>query len=623
MLASNQWVRPLPPLNYDPSAYELTAAIPRDAAPWTPAELRASIRARAAEEMARREMRIHYYRIGHTLTFPLPVARRFVIDELPVGIANLTYPWLIWLSWELEERWRILHAAWRLDRDAAAGLLLQQELAALTAWDCFQETHNEVGLVTGHLAAVLALVLADESGWDATHLAAARRAADILLDRDVAPWLPRQWPEGQPLTPLRLHNIPVIALVRAAQLARVCGHALTAQLDRSAIAVVHAWSGYRTGAQPHTEGTAYDGYLMDSVTGWLAHLPARDALLAETREAWRSQLDQWLGLTLPGRPDLHAPLGDTEPEMPFWIMPLLRLAQWQGRADAGWLLRRIPVSRLPAAALIEALDLPDSAASPAADLRELANAVVLRSGWQSADHVAVLSAPRCGLHHLHDDGGHFLLGWQARFWITDPGYQQYRPGEERDYSIGPAAHNAPVINGRAQSAQAARVLSLQTEAAGRSQTALDLTRCYADLPSAAVVRRTLWAEPSTAAPLVVLRDDFDGLADNTEILTPWLGGTHLAWAFVDGWARLSDGTHALWLGTAGDGFSAKQLSRHPGSRGPLTLRHTATLPTGQARRWWIVWGDTNAGWTPPRVTATAGRLTVQLPTAPDPPHHFG
>jgi hypothetical protein len=52
------------------------------------------------------------------------------------------------------------------------------------------------------------------------------------------------------------------------------------------------------------------------------------------------------------------------------------------------------------------------------------------------------------------------------------------------------------------------------------------------------------------------------------------------------------------------------------------LRHTATLSTGQARRWWIFWGDTNAGWTPPRVTATDALLTVQLPTAPDRPHQY-
>lgn len=622
MHSPNQFVRPLSPLNYDPSAYELCDAIPRDAAPWTPDELRAAIRARTAKEKARREMRIHYYRIGHTLAFPLPVARRFVIAELPVGIADITYPWLIWLSWELEERWRILHAAWRLDHDAAAGLLLQQELAALVHWDCFQETHNAVGLVTGHIAAVLALALADASGWDATHIEAVRRAADLLLDRDVAPWFPQQWPEGQALTPLRLHNIPVIALVRAAQLARVRGHALTAQFDRQAIAVVRAWSVYRTGAQPHTEGTAYDGYLMDSVTGWLVNLPERDTLLAETCDAWRSQLDQWLGLTLPGRPDLHAPLGDTEPEMPFWIMPLLRLAVWFERADARWLLRRIPVSRLPAAALIEALELPDSTTAPAIGLCELANAVAARSGWQSADHVVVLSVPRCGLHHLHDDAGHFLLGWQARCWITDPGYQQYRPGEERDYSIGPAAHNAPAINGRAQSAQAARVLSMHTDAAGRSQAALDLTRCYADLPPAAAVHRTLWAE-SAAAPLVVLRDDFDGLPNGTEVLTHWLGGTHLAWAFVDGWARLGDGTQALWFGTTGDGFSAKQLNRHPGSRGPLTLRHAATLAGGPIRRWWIFWGDATAGWMPPRVAASADRLTVYLPVDSTQPHLFG
>ncbi len=621
-LMASALLRPLPPLNYDPSAYELTAAIPRTGEPWRTESLHTEIQARAADEKARREMQIHYYRIGYTLAFPLPVARRHLSGELPVGIASLTYPWLIWLSWELEERWRILHASWRLDRDDEAGCLLQQELAALTQWDRFTETSNEVGLVTGHFAAVLALALADESDWDSACLAEARRAADLLLDRDITPWFARQWPEGKRLDPVQLHNIPVIALTRAAQLARVRGHALTDTLDRQATAVLRAWAGYRTSAHPHTEGTAYDGYLMEAITGWLEFLPDRETLLAETRAAFRSQVEQWLWLTLPGRLDLHAPLGDTEPEMPFWIMPLLRLARWYDWNDAGWGLRHIPTARLPAAALTEALTLPDGeAAEPSTTLRTLANAVTARSGWQHTDHVVLLSAPRCSLHHLHNDGGHFMLGWHGRFWISDPGYQQYRPGEERDYSIGLATHNAPVINGCAQTLQATRIESLQPVAGGHACTQLDLSACYTGLPAGAVIRRTWW-HAGTTAPLAVLRDDFNGLGEDTEILTHWLGGTHFAWAFVDGWARLSNGTQALWIGTTGPEFSAPQLIRHPGSRGPLTLRHAVTLSAGQGATWWVFWGDEHGGWTPPRLETEGGRLTLHFPGASPQPIVF-
>ena len=47
----------------------------------------------------------------------------------------------------------------------------------------------------------------------------------------------------------------------------------------------------------------------------------------------------------------------------------------------------------------------------------------------------------------------------------------------------------------------------------------------------------------------MVRDQFADLAANAEIVHHWLGGHHLAWAFVDGWGRLSDGQRAVWIGT--------------------------------------------------------------------------
>jgi len=390
------------------------------------------------------------------------------------------------------------------------------------------------------------------------------------------------------------------------------------------MAVLGAWPGYRTGSGHHTEGTSYDGYLMDSLTGWLASLPQQTELLAECATAFRSQADQWIGLTLPGRLDLHAPLADTEPEMPFWITALQRLAVWYDLPDARWLIKRIPLARLPAATVCEALAMPQTpppTTAPTTALRELTNAVAYRTGWKRRDFTALLSAPRVPLPHLHHDGGHLVVGWQARFWITDPGYQQYRPGEERSYTLDATAHNAPVINGTVQTEKATRVLTVNADALGRPHSSLDLSRCYAGLPPAAVVQRDLWIGKFDQ-PFIVLRDRFKGFGANTEIQNHWLGGMHLAWAFVAGWARLSDGVNSLWLGTPGDAFLPARLVRHPGSRGPLTLGHTSILDEGTGTRWWVLCGDVSGGWTPPNLCVESDALKVTLPAEPGIVHKF-
>ncbi|MPZ19055.1 MAG: hypothetical protein GEV06_14245 [Luteitalea sp.] len=602
-----------PPLAYETSAYELDPFIPQDDRPWTRTDLQRVLAERTAREKQRRELNVYYYRIGHTLAFPLPVATRPTPEELPAGISTITYPWLTWLAWDLEERWRILHAAWRGNNDLEAGRLLQHELAALAGWDRFYEMTNQAGLVTAHLAASLSLALADSSRWDPALLREARAAAEALIERDVWPWFEEQW-SAKVDAPARLHNIPVITLARSAQLARIIGSARTNALEGKMTEVLTAWGRFRTGKEYHTEGTSYDGYLMDSVTEWLAGLPGVRDILEKHRDAFRSVADEWIDLTLPGRPDLHAPLGDVEPEMPFWSSALLRLARWYEWRDAAWLLAHVPAVRLPAAALVAArgdfrfFEQASASRRPVAAPHEHPHAVTLRTGWASGDAAASVSLTRNAMRHLHADGGHVILGWQNRFWITDPGYQQYRPGAERDYTLGIWAHNSPVIDGEAQKPRAARLRVLETDRRGWQHVGIDLSACYEGLPAGAVVRRDVWLM-SGEAPAMVVRDTFRSLKKDAEVGTSWTGGAYLAWAFVGGWARLSDGEHALWVGTSPGGLEASQLVRHAGSRGPLTLTPRARLPEGSGVRWWIFWRGGVAGWTPP-VTRMEGETLL-------------
>lgn len=609
----------LPALGYDSSTYELSTKIPATQEPWTEADLLAVLAARTAWQKAQRELHVYYYRINQTIAFPLPLRNRPA--TLPSGIPKRSwYPWLIWLLWTLEERWRTLHAAWQTLDDTDAGLLLQQEIAALNQWQSFMNWHGDVGLPTGHLAGCLTYFLADAEGWDATHYSAAKAAASRLVTTDLWPWYEAMWASKHDLTPHDIHNIPVIALVRGAQLARAMDSPHTRALEEKALLTLRTWWRYRADPNaPHTEGASYDGYLMDTFTEWIDGLPNRSTLLTEGKDAFVSLAQQWLHSTLPGRLDLHAPLGDVEPEMPFWMTCLLRIVSWYGEAGATdtifgeikWLLRRIPAVRLPAAALSLALTRPpfttatisDAVTVPTTVPQEIANAVTLRTGWASEDLLALVGLSRSEMSHLHNDGGHLILGWQKRFWITDPGYQQYRPGDERTFTIGVAAHNAPVVGEIYQSKRGARILDLTTTAAGNAQLTLDLTHCYEGLPATATIERTLWLqqEGPRGGPLVWVRDILQGLMPETAITTHWLSGTHLAWAFVDGWARLSNGTHALWIGTQPGGIDAMMVERHAGSRGPLTLVHEAPLTT-DGIRWWAFCTDPTLGWEPPTVT---------------------
>jgi hypothetical protein len=173
-----------------------------------------------------------------------------------------------------------------------------------------------------------------------------------------------------------------------------------------------------------------------------------------------------------------------------------------------------------------------------------------------------------------------------------------------------------------QTEKATRVLTVAENSQGNPHATLDLSRCYTGLPPEAVVLRDLWIG-KTDQPFIVLRDRFKGLNQNTEIQNHWLGGMHLAWAFVSGWARLSDGANALWLGTPGDAFAPARLVRHPGSRGPLTLGHTSILAEGAGTRWWVLWGDESGGWTPPNLSVGSNELKITLPGQPGIVHKFG
>lgn len=611
-------------IRYDAtSAYEQSSLFPRGLRVWSDEERVGELKRRIEAEKRRTELHVHYYRIDHVLAFPLPVAQLNIMRK-PEGIPGMAaYPWYTWFMWAIKERWDVLHAAWRRFGDEEAGSLLQRELALTAEWSNGHKGGETAGLFNGHLAVCLANYLSRPDGWDRGLYEKTRQSAVQLLDRDIVPFFSSVWRPREPVVSKHLVNIPVIVLLGGAYLAETIGHDAAAALAGKAREVVTVWKTARLGDECLSEGIAYDGFWLDPLTDWLAARGDAGAPDADTEPAYASFVESCIQLALPGRIDINAPLGDNEPEMPFWMDAALKLTLVYDWPEGHWLARRLPPSRMTAAALALLLDWPWDGGSedrpPSARCEEHPFAISMRSGWDSGHWLAAVGASRYPLGHLHFDSGHVVIGGGDRFWITDPGYQQYRQGPERDFSIGPQAHNAPVLDGRAQSKRAAVVLRTETEPNGRQRASLQLAGCYeaaavGDEPLAASVLRDVWLLPEGA---VVVKDTIQSARDGLPVDYYWQAGTFLAWAFPDGWARLGDGAQAIWIG-AFDGAGAQEplepfaLHRHEGSRGPLTLHHARTLGLGGGTVWWVFGFDRGAGWTPPAVKVEADRLVIRF-----------
>lgn len=579
------------------------------------AAVAAELERRVQAYLTRTEIEINYYRIGYRLSFSLPVAAR--PTDLPVGVlgSDRPYPWLIWLGWELEERWRVFALAIRVASDwgISANLdrvhrALTDELIGLSRWESYDADYNGAGLVTSSMAAVCNEIVRYRDHHRPETVTAAENVGNRILDESVAPWYAETWHGIDPagLGPDGLHNIRCITLLRAAQLADALSHPATAGYQSKAYRLYRAWLAARADPEPMTEGTAYDGFLLDSLTDWLADRPDADELRAQGRAALSAFPVIAAALTLPGRPERQAPIGDVEPEMTQWASAALRLRSWYPEtAAATTALGAFPITHLAGWALPFApgpaandeppeLEAGPPGAGPLGVALQPATAT-LRRGWSPADPLVAVSAARTPAGHLQTDGGTLVLGRNGRWWITDPGYQQYRQGSERDFTIGPQSHNAPVINGKAQTI---RNVVARPCAGPDLRVELDLTGCYSDLgPGARVARTVLLGDCA-----VLVTDRFGGLG-GADLQTHWHADAELAWSFVEGVARLTDGACVLWLAGATSAgrltFGADQLTRHPGTSGPLRLSPRTVINADGFVAWWAFLFSDDLSWSVP------------------------
>lgn len=564
-------------------------------------QYRAELARRAAWHRQQRVLTVDYYRIRLKVAFPLPLVRpalpAFPVRGLPA------YPWLTWLSWSYDERLHALAAHAGLADDESCREAVRRELQALASWPGYRQYDNP-DLSAGHFLRLLGIARRDWP-WLGAGLA---REVDAGIARGVDDLLPHiekrfgKYPDAAAILGLEkpgqvLQNIPVIGTLGAATAARAAGLAAAERLDAIALILVMATLDLRQNG--HTEGVAYDGYVMDFVADWLtgAAESLRTAVMRHPRLG--DLLDESIALGVPGKLEDVAPLGDVEPvEMPFHLSAHAKLERLESCPRRRWLLDQCDPARLRADALaiLAGQDRAEAPAeAPPAGILDAHHAVVLRTGWAADDLAVAASCCRSTMNHIQMDAGSIVIGTGGRWLIDDPGYQQYMDTAERQFTIGTGAHNGPVINGRPQTHRRARLLE-RTESAHALRVTLDLTNCYEIGLDGLAVRRTVWLAAATRAVVVADRVTGAGL---DEVAYHWHGHPEAAWRTTAGTAALHIGTLALHIQSPQVAIDDAAICRLPGSRGQRTLCVRLTTPPP------VVWWVFSCRDAPPAATLTA------------------
>lgn len=548
---------------------------------------------RARHLLRRRFLAVDYYRIRSKVAAPLPITG--LLDEtFPVRGFAVEYPWNIWLLWALEDRLLALGEHVEASGDADAKAVVEHELVALTQWPAFR-CGARIDLPCSHAMRILWTALT-QWRWVTAALrellgqALGRIVDDVLRfsDKDYGQFDSVQQLLQDESALQRLHNIPVIGSCMLALAARAVAHPSADRLDSRVNVLVMAILELRAGGV--TEGVSYDGYVLDFVADWLLSQPPslRDLIVAHACfEGWCRQA---VDLAVPGDVMGTAPLGDVEPvEMPFVWSALSKLQGLCG--DLSGALAQLDVSRLRADALRvwrKMAGVPDTEDGVGSGWVRTPHVVALRSGPVDDQFAAVVGASLSPMGHIQADSGSIVLGMRKRWWIDDPGYQQYAKTSERVFTVGPAAHNTPVLNGYGQVFKRA-VMTLEpivVDALGTTALTLDLTACYEPQAGVKRLERTVWMMPTGNQLVVCDLVDTDAPA---QVTWNWHGNSELYWAVSKTGVSLladDDAGGVLHIMSPQVVATSANIQRLPGSRGQKTFVASG-FTAGQVAVWWV------------------------------------
>lgn len=565
------------------------------------------LKTRAQRHARSARLEVDYYRIRRRIAFPWPMEH---LPDVHFAVALANYPWHIWLAWEIEERIQALGWAGEMTGDEAFRRRCGEDLASLARWPSHSNA-DAPDLVLGHLLRTMILAARNWSWVPDAVRADIKSACQRAIEAKRA-WLDENLDEvtsvdqvlrtASPARERVTQNIPLIGTIGLAMAAMTAQHpaatALSARVNNLISARMQMLE------EGVTEGVAYDGYVLDFFADWLSILGAEQRQALLHHPGVEQVLSMGVDLAAPGRVLNVANLSDVEPrEMPFHASAHAKLARMRPLPHSAWYLAHAEAAwlRSDALAAVQCLSAENAPAPSPASPVAGPYTVTLRTGWEPTDVAVAIGSGRSPMSHIHHDGGSVMIAHRGHWLIADPGYQQYLRKQERVFTIGPQSHNAPLINGAAQTARKVRVVPAKED--GR-QITLDLFTCYGPDARCTGAWRTVWLLDSGT---VVIADRIAG-REVERIQYNWHGLPEAAWWVESGRAILHHDGASLWIGSHPAPIRAEAIDRLPGSRGHLTLQ--SEMP-GSGDDETVCWWVFNPGDRPVDFAVEASTLTLE------------
>ena len=463
----------------------------------------AELKKRLDIEKNRTEIVVNYYRIRKKYVFSLPVENGWD-KELPVVVENINpYPYAIWLMWTLRERWDTLYSGYVLYNDEESRSLLESEILKAFSWDKYAIGRNAY-LGTAHFAMCVSRYYLNNV-FSSSSKEQIKQLSKEFLDNHFMGWLKEYEQVDKNNKVALLHNIQVILVFSGLALARCICYEHREEILCVAKKIANAYKGSRNGDEPFTEMAAYDAFTLDVITEYLSMFSKKEYVDLYSEEL-EDVLNSLTDAMVPGRCDILAPIGDVEEEMQFHSYVVYRLSKWLNKKSSMALFKEIHPSRLPSLMLMEAIKecSEKTIIKPGALTRKNAGTLVMRTGYSKEDVLVCLSVAKWNEGHVHFDSGSFIFAHRGEIPVTDPGYQQYINGEERIFTVGKYSHNAPIINGNAQSKRLAEIIEFED-----NHVKLDLSSCY--INETGKVYRTF----DLRGKDLIVKDEFHGFEDST------------------------------------------------------------------------------------------------------------
>jgi hypothetical protein len=158
------------------------------------------------------------------------------------------------------------------------------------------------------------------------------------------------------------------------------------------------------------------------------------------------------------------------------------------------------------------------------------------------------------------------------------------PGLEREFTLGPTAHNYPVIGDSGVQVERRVKILNAVFSEGEWYSALNITGSYDRSAGVRRVVRQIWL---TGDSLVVVADLVEFSGKPQPVNYHWHANPEAALWLEDGSCLVSVDNMRLWVTCADNPLDEDQVRRLPGTRGQITIGREIE-PTGKTMCvWWL------------------------------------